>query len=92
MGEPIQNKAPHVIVKHRPNAGTVAHGDRLPTRYWKSRTNGTNIMVVRYLRIANEGKKRVVFVSEDMPTREVSEDLPVFLRDFEPLGLTSDKF
>ncbi len=88
-----ENKSPGIIVRHRGgNAGAVMYGDRLPTRYWKSRSNGTNIMVVRYLRIANEGKKRVVFVNEDQPTREVSEDLAVFLKDFEPMGQTSSKF
>jgi hypothetical protein len=87
-----ENKSPGIIVRHRQNGGAVMHGDRLPTRYWKSRRDGSNIMVVRYLRIANEGKKRVVFVNEDMPTREVSEDLAVFLRDYEALGQTSSKF
>lgn len=84
--------APFGFIKRRENAGTIHHGDRLPTRYWKSKKDGSNIMVVRFLRIANEGKKRVVFVNEDAPTREVSCDYHEFMRDFEPKASMSDKF
>lgn len=88
---PTPGRAPFGIVRHRSPQGTVMHGDRLD-RFWKSRKDGSNVMVVRYLRVANENKKRVVFVSEDLPTREVSCDLDEFKRDFESRGNSSDKF
>lgn len=83
--------APFGIVRHREGPGTVHHGDRID-RFWQSKKDGSNVMVVRYLRVANENKKRVIFVSEDMPTREVSCDLHEFLRDFKSRGNSSDKF
>lgn len=82
---------PYGFVKRRSAPGTIVHSDRLD-RFWKSKKDGSHVMVMQYQRISNENKKRVVFVSEDDPTRQVSCDLSEFLRDFESRGNSSDKF
>lgn len=84
-------KAPYSFVKHRIPEGTINHSDRID-RYWKCRKTGNFVQVVRYLNVANENRKVIIFVSELMPGRELSSDLEVFKRDHEPKGNRSDKF
>ena len=86
-----ENLAPFGIVRHRPGAGQVVRSDTID-RYWRSRKDGSNVMVVKFLNVANEGKKRIVFVGELAPTREVSCDYADFMRDFETRGNVSSKF
>lgn len=84
-------RAPYGIVKHRSPAGTIRHSDRID-RFWKSKKDGTCVMVMQFQHVANENKKRVVFVNEADPTRQVSCDYSEFIRDFERGGNLSSKF
>lgn len=85
-----ENKAPYVIIRHRIPEGTIRHDVRLP-RYWKNKETGDTVEVRRYLHVANEMKRRVVFF-DPMVKHEVSCDEKDFRRDFEPVGNLSDKF
>lgn len=86
------NKAPYVIVRHRPSQGTFKHDIRVP-RYWKSKFSGETIEVVRFILIKPDERLKVIFRD---PTVGGGHELSAFLEDFkkdhEPIGNRSDKF
>lgn len=84
---------PHVIIRRRDAAGAIDRSDRID-RYWKCKSNGEDVMVVRYLRTIGPAnfERRVIFVTESMPTRELSLERAEFEKLHEPIGNLSDKF